>query len=128
MNKVYVAGKFEDKENVRRVQQRLRDLGFEITHDWTPDDASDLQKSAVEDFEGVLQADFLVVLNHTLLYGAAVEIGIALGLGRPVYVIGPQVRDNVFWHLPQDYGLRTFLTEDEAFAAIEDDEFLDIDE
>lgn len=33
--KVYVAGKFEQKDLVREVYSRLKDLNFEIAYDWT---------------------------------------------------------------------------------------------
>ena len=89
MSRVYVAGKWEDREKVRRVQARLRALGDTITHDWTNSREID-REEALRDIEGVKQCDMLVAVlseeyNHR---GTWVEIGAALALGRPVYIIG----------------------------------------
>lgn len=105
---VYVAGKFEETAAVRAVQQRVRDLGCSISHDWTGEDPAGRTGAELEaflagcaqaDMDGVLDADLIIVLNHDRLFGGAVEMGMALAYGKIVMVIGPQVRDNIFFHL-----------------------------
>lgn len=132
--KVYVAGKFEETVAVRAAQQALRDLGHEITHDWTQEDATGMegdvlkayyQKCAVQDYEGVLYSDVVLVLNHPKLFGGASEMGMALAWGRPVYVVNPQIRHNIFFDLPS--GIRTFNTMEEAVAAIDADDFVELE-
>lgn len=128
--KIYVAGKFEEKELVREIQQKLKDMGCTITHDWTVEDGAGkqgqeledyLRSCAMADYEGVFTADAVLVLNHKLAFGAMVEMGLALAWGRVVYLVGPQVRDNIFFHLNVDMGMRPFLTIDSALSAIKAD-------
>lgn len=69
--RVYVAGRWTRKDEVRRVQQMLRGAGHEITHDWTQaeDPARDwppayvakyLAEQASDDLTGVQDADVVV--------------------------------------------------------------------
>lgn len=106
--KIYVAGKWEEKDRVREVQQKLQLHGHTITHDWTTEescgDNEDKWKShAVNDLAGVLNADAYVgVFEKNLKYsGAIAEFGIALGNGIPIYIIGHALDTNVFMRLPQ---------------------------
>lgn len=124
--KIYVAGKFEEGARVREVHQMLKDMGHEITHDWTREDASGYQgaereayfrRCAEKDFEGVKDCDLILVLNHDRLFGGATEMGLALAWGRVVYVVEPAIRDNIFYHLGPDL-ISTFPTLEEALAAI----------
>lgn len=127
---VYVAGKFEEGVRVREVQEKLRLLGFEVTHDWTREDPAGrtgvelevyLQHCALKDVEGVETADFLLVLNHDRAFGAMVEMGLGLAWGRVIYLVGPQIRDNIFFHLPPGHGMRCFPDVETALAAIDED-------
>ena len=89
---VYVAGKWEDKERVRAVMEELIATGHRVTHDWTTEEGSDsYTERALNDLRGVWFADALVIVavNTELPYrGTLVELGAALALGKPVYVIG----------------------------------------
>lgn len=102
--KVYVAAKFEEKERTRQMQKRLRDIGCVITHDWTTEDAEGLspeqvgpymRQCAINDFNGVLEAD---------------AIGYGSRSWATVLVVDHEVRDNIFFHLPNVLK----VTEDEA--------------
>jgi nucleoside 2-deoxyribosyltransferase len=130
IRQVYVAGSFYEKAAVREAQTALKDLGFKISHDWTGEDATGktgealntfLQYSATDDFNGVMACDFVVLLNNEKCFGAMVEFGMALALGRVVYVVGPQLRDNIFYHLPEQMGVRLFATLPEALEAVKSD-------
>lgn len=127
---VYVAGKFEEGPRIREVQERLRLMGFEVTHDWTREDpagrtgddlAAYLQACAEKDVRGVEDADFLLVLNHDRAFGAMTEMGLGLAWGRVIYLVGPQIRDNIFFHLPAEAGMRLFPDVETALAAIDED-------
>lgn len=130
MTRVYVAAKFEEGPRVREVYEQLRAMGFEITHDWTneaipagtPEEvAKFFESAALADYNGVLEADAVLVLNHDRLFGGATEMGLALAWGRTCYVVQPDIRDNIFYHLPASMGMRLFATLDEALAAIKED-------
>ena len=135
--KIYVAGKFEEKEVVRDAQKRVREIGYEVTHDWTGEDPGErtgeeleafLRDCAIGDYEGVLNADCVLLLNHDRAFGAMVETGLALAWGKVVYVVAPQVRDNIFYHLPPSMGVRLFRTLQAALEALEEDLALDTDD
>jgi len=134
MARVYVAGKFEEIEAVRKAQAALRAAGHEITHDWTGENPGDrkgeelqdfLKDCAVGDYQGVLHADVVLLLNHERAFGAMVETGLAIAWGRTVYVVGAGIRDNIFFHLPDDMGIRLCDSMEDAVAAITADEVVD---
>lgn len=131
MTAIYVAAKFEEGPRVREVHERLRNLGFKITHDWTREDPANrkgvelaefMTSCAIKDYNGVLEADIVLVLNHDRLFGGCTEMGLALAWGRTVYVVEPQIRENIFYNLPAEMGMRTFPTLEEAIVAIVEDE------
>jgi nucleoside 2-deoxyribosyltransferase len=93
--KVYVAGKWEEKERVREVQDLLKRHGHTITHDWTreEEDLNHIEHFAtfaLQDKQGVMGADAYVgVFEKDLKYkGAFAEMGIAVALGIPIYILG----------------------------------------
>ena len=95
--KFYVAGKYQERDKVRVVFDELRKQGHEITLDWTnheiyPNDAVDekLGQFADDDVEGVRQADAFIgcLLNNHVYKGLWVEMGVALALEKPVYLVG----------------------------------------
>lgn len=100
--KVYVAGKFTDPASVNKVQEICRQNGCEVTYDWTKhvdtlldpnvdvDDLNILKEKADADIQGVLGADFVIVLFLDPKYayrGTWTEIGIAIGKNIPVYIV-----------------------------------------
>ncbi len=107
--KIYVAGKYEDKDRVRFIHQLLIQMGHEITLDWTnheiyPNDAiaERLLEFASDDIKGVKEADLYIGLM-TIPYqykGLYVEMGVALGKGIPVYIIGSAGDSCIFINHP----------------------------
>lgn len=95
MLKVYVAGAWvEKKERAEKWIAKLREVGIEITHDWTVDETpcapgytdkdlpvGERRSRAEADTIGVLKADVLWLLAPTErgASGAWTELGIALG-------------------------------------------------
>jgi nucleoside 2-deoxyribosyltransferase len=107
--KVYVAGSWMDRTFVQLAQERIRAAGHSITHDWTvgPDvyeDCTPEEATAVAyaDWKGVKDADAFVWINDPRCFGAATEFGLAVAWKIPAIVVYPDVRQNVFFALPQD--------------------------
>lgn len=84
-------------------------LGHSVTHDWTrraPDPdwpiherQQYLRECGYADYQGVLECDVLVLVNHNDSRDSLAEFGIALGLGKRVIVYRPERRRGVFFHL-----------------------------
>lgn len=110
--KVYVAGKWEDKARVSAVQNLLRAQGHTITYDWVQNEDPVSAVQAMNDLHGVMKADALVFVAYEDLgfRGAYVEMGMALALGKPVYLRGHGADRCIFTKLPQvHYGIDPLL-------------------
>lgn len=89
---------------------QLIKAGHTITYDWTADEQVSAQQ-AMSDFNGVLTADAFVLIaeSHDVVYtGSLVELGMALGIGLPSYLLGDALMTSrerqgscIFVHLPQ---------------------------
>lgn len=106
LKKLYVAGKWYDKEKIQIKIRELEQLGHEITHNWTiceteyhsTDDR--LRANAIDDINGVKNADIVVVVMDDVKYtyrGTSHEVGAALALNKPVYLYCPDP-DNTEWY------------------------------
>lgn len=121
MLRIYVAGKWKEREKVRSIMDMLEARGHLITCDWTKhiaperltkehneglftkeydwskneDWAQNGHKTyAEEDLEGVKTCDILVAYmpDPDIWYkGAWIEIGISLGLDKKVIIIGKDI-------------------------------------
>ncbi len=106
--RVYVAGKWQDRTKIRLWYALLKELGYEITCDWTAheypgeDEANLLEEYAVADIEGVQDCDLLLaVFEEDLHYrGALVEMGAALALKKPVWILGHSQDSCIFTNHP----------------------------
>lgn len=104
--KLYVATGFEHAKKARGVMDALRGLGQLITYDWTemPDrvqagwrpKTEDLEAIAAQEVMAVQEADGLVVLLPGGL-GTHTELGIALGMRKPVVIFGENTRSCPFY-------------------------------
>jgi nucleoside 2-deoxyribosyltransferase len=118
--RIYIAGKWSDKENIRKCMDEVEQLGFSISHDWcTYESNATNTKSdmAQKDVEGVLSADIVVLLltDPTYAYrGTWSELGVCLGQSstKKIYIVCPQensqCRTNVFFHHPAIIHLKTW--------------------
>lgn len=113
--KVYVAAPFTHKDEAIKVAEAVEALNHNITHKWwvvehedsrTPEEREAyLTEHAQLDFNGVVDADVVIMLHLAKSEGKAVEQGIALGLGIPILAIGQRgysVAMNIFHWMP-DY-------------------------
>ena len=85
--KIYVAGKWTSRDKARARMRILENLGHEITHDWTQSaEDPNYPELAITDVNAVKSCDVLWLILEKGMEGAWVEVGIAIGAGKPVYV------------------------------------------
>lgn len=119
--KIYVAGKFEDRESIRALYVILRQHKHTITLDWTnhdhPESDKEQEEWAIADIEGVKQCDILIALflRDYRYRGALIEVGVALGLGKPVIILGRNENSSTLLHHPLITKL-DFITDWEGLA------------
>lgn len=112
--KVYLASRYSRNEEMRDHADQLEQLGIHVRARWIKGNHSAdhlegearflaSQKFAIEDYEDVCSADFLILFSDpprtTTRGGKNVEFGVALGQNKPIFIVGP--RENVFHDLPQ---------------------------
>ena len=91
--KVYIATGLENAKESSQLENRLIEDGWERTYDWTKhgsvqDDGPErIAQVAVDEINGVLQADLLIALLPGGR-GTHIEIGCAIGHGIPVILFG----------------------------------------
>ena len=131
--KVYLAARYTQKEEMKTVREILRKAGVMCTSSWlnephTPGTTldqvldTDLCEFAQQDMDDIRRCDLFVLFSvdpllPTVRGGRHVETGYALGLGKPVYVVGP--RENIFHYLP---GVKHFTCISELIDDITDSE------
>lgn len=113
--KAFVSGQINDKEQIREIYSELRNIGFDITHDWTRTDKIDDKladptesgRRAAKDITGVVDCDTYILMtdNEKVGKGMYVELGAALALrektGKPdVYIVGPLNHLSIFYLHP----------------------------
>jgi nucleoside 2-deoxyribosyltransferase len=99
MKKFYVASSFKNIDTVRYVSNELINKGYYQTYDWTKNERAssleDLQVIGQQEKDAVIEADFIIVLLPAGK-GSHIEFGIALGLGKPIYLYSPDEEVNEF--------------------------------
>jgi nucleoside 2-deoxyribosyltransferase len=110
MRKFYVASSFKNIETVRLVSKQLIKKGYIQTYDWTKNERAstlqDLKEIGQAEKIAVMEADFIIVLLPAGR-GSHIEMGIALGQGKEIYLYSPNDEVNnfettsTFYHLPQ---------------------------
>ena len=121
--KIYLAARYSRQAELRGYAEQLRAAGHTITSRWlSPEDESayrDLspegrRKCAEHDIEDVRAADLVISFTEqpdiptTTRGGRHVEMGIAIGLGKSLYGVGP--REHVFHWLPYMAWFENFET------------------
>ncbi len=114
--RIYVASRFSRAAEAQNVADNLTKMGHEVTSRWHAPDWTGIQEPisnrrsakntdvAVADMNDIFRADAMVQLGedpnnlpaNAGRGGRHVELGIALGSGKPVVIIGP--RETVFHH------------------------------
>lgn len=114
MKLIYIAAPWKDRELMPTIGDQFERASFVITHKWwlTEDipeaerSTSLLAEQAQKDYEGVRDANLLILLNTAKSEGKAVEQGIAIALQKKVIAIGKRgdgTSSNVFHYLPNYY-------------------------
>ena len=87
--KVYVAGSWEERDEIKNVMKKLEAAGHEVLVDWTCHGGTGKKKYALEDFEGVVASEIFILVNPAVMSrGKFIETGIALAGGKNIYIIG----------------------------------------
>lgn len=90
--KFYVASSFANIEQVRELSDELKLEGFVHTYDWTQNERANsleaLSFIGENEKQAVAGSDFLVVVLPAGK-GSHIELGIALGVGKRVYLYSP---------------------------------------
>jgi len=113
--KIYVAAKFEKKDEALNLMNVLKNNGYHITCDWTKHEwpehyqKQELYSKNIEitnafaeaDIKGVTDADIVIVLYHGIKGpGMSFEMGYATALNKPVYIVGDDTKEySIFCHL-----------------------------
>ncbi|MCZ8532660.1 group-specific protein [Psychrobacillus psychrodurans] len=108
--KFYIASSFKNIELVRYVSENLKNRGYIHTYDWTVNEnvttLEELKMIGEKEKTAVIEADFVVVLLPAGK-GSHIELGIAIGNGKNIYLYSPNKEiDNIettstFYHLPE---------------------------
>lgn len=112
----YIAARFSKRPECNALAQQLKAMGHTITSRWVKPDSdhvmptglseqaadAERERFAHEDFIDVMVCDAMLSLmeepRSNSRGGRHVEFGIALGLSKRMFIIGP--RETVFHHLP----------------------------
>lgn len=114
MEKFYVASSIRNMGAVNYVTKQLVNRGYVHTYDWTKNAyASEEEKLTIEDLKGIGQHEKNAIIESDLIVvilpggkGTHIELGIALGLGKKIFLYSPdravdQVETtSTFYHLP----------------------------
>lgn len=120
---IYTATKWERRREMSSINDIIRGLGHNITHDWTiweeqnpsKDKESARHSAAMMDFTGVMQAELLIFWDHPEANGARWECGMAAARGIPIWIVHYE-NDVVFDALPMVESIPTW---EEAFQRLE---------
>lgn len=109
MRKFYVASSFKNIDLVRDVSNQLKGKGYIHTYDWTKNERAstiqELKEIGIKQKNAVLETDFIIVLLPAGK-GSHIELGIALGQGKTIYLYSENDDVNnfkltsTFYHLP----------------------------
>ncbi len=111
--KVYIAARFEKKQEVRDLYKRLEELGYETALDWTwhkpikpyEDNCEIAKEYSVEDINGARNCDLFILMTNEAGTGMYVELGAAISSnlehGKPrIYVVGDYTSRSLFYFHP----------------------------
>ncbi|WP_100012766.1 nucleoside 2-deoxyribosyltransferase [Lentibacillus sediminis] len=108
--KFYIASSFSNIAVVREVSEWLKNNGWNQTYDWTQNGKASsipmLREIGEKERNAVKEADIVVIMLPAGK-GSHVELGLALGFGKRVFLYSPDERINdfaltaTFYHLPE---------------------------
>lgn len=111
--KVFIASKYMLGKSIRQYMFDLEKKGYEITYDWTAYYMSGipLLTTNVQDNREIAQKMKQAIINCDIFIGvfevrswymdAFVELGMAIMLGKEIFLIGPKIpKKSLFSYLP----------------------------
>lgn len=108
--KFYIGSSFKNIDNVRYLSDKLKEIGLIHTYDWTQNQrastVNQLREIGQSEKAAVIESDFVVTLLPAGK-GSHIELGMALGQNKKVYLHSPNGEiDNfettsTFYHLPE---------------------------
>ena len=115
MEKFYVASSFRSTDAVHYVTKQLVSKGYVHTYDWTKNAKTREEKtSTFEDLKAIGQNEKNAVMESDIVVvllpggkGTHIELGIAIGQGKRIFLYSPDgAIDNfettsTFYHLPE---------------------------
>jgi hypothetical protein len=119
----YMSGKWEEREEIKELQEEICKLGHMLIVDWTgheKDDPGFPSQYAIDDIQGASDCDFYVGLFKNPYYykGALVEMGASLAYGRKVYIIGHAIDSCLFVNHPL---VQKFATKEDFIKFLDDE-------
>ena len=111
--KIYVAGKFEEKDVILEAHRKLEEMGHSITYNWTThknikpyiENQELASKYAQNEFNGILDSDIFIFLSNENGHTLFMEFGTALAslktTGKPqIYAVGSHNADSTWFFNP----------------------------
>ncbi|WP_242145290.1 MULTISPECIES: nucleoside 2-deoxyribosyltransferase [unclassified Bacillus cereus group] len=114
----YIASSFQNKDLVRFVASKLKEIDWKHTYDWTQNERAvqkeQLQKIGQAEKQAIQEADvFLLLLDGG--YGSHIELGMAIALEKKIHLYHKHNSlQTTFYHLPE---IHIFQGEIEAFVS-----------
>lgn len=103
--RTYIASALHNHLAVAKAAELFELHGYQVTYKWHEhgkvEDISKLAEIGQLEYQGVVDADFLVMLMPAR-FGSHVEFGIALALNKPIYIVtdGHEYEEKSFYYLP----------------------------
>lgn len=108
--KFYLASGFQNKQAVNYVSEKLIEAGCVHTYDWTKNDRAltleELKLIGEAEKNAILAADVVIILLPGGK-GSHIELGIAMGQGKKIFLYSADEKVNdfettsTFYHLPE---------------------------
>lgn len=108
--KFYIAGKFENKETVLALYERVRAAGHEVSYDWTThikskpysEHVERIRQYAENELNAILDSDVFIYLTHERGTTLHMEFGTALAKAKlagnvKIYAVG-EYNERSPWH------------------------------
>lgn len=91
--KAYISGSLEDEKEVIKLANMLKYIGFEITREWWNHKNMNLKSLyACEDLIAIQKCDLFIIYNSDIkTSGKFIELGIAIGLNKPIISMGKEL-------------------------------------
>lgn len=107
--KFYIASRFGNKEEVRKIIEFLRERGHDVSMDWTVHESikpfeknmERAKRYAIEDIDGVRDCDVFILISDEAGTGMYIELGVAIALDKRIFVVGEHTERTIFYFHPK---------------------------